>query len=496
MLLPWYVTGAARPESAKYEGYKKDVKKTQSLVDAVRRANQSAPPPAAAPAWSPAPAARTPAPVALTSPSAPQPVQQTYQPLPQMSMAPVATQPQMSMVPATVLNPEQAEAEQPAGYQPPDPLGWYPGGSEGFWARIRTVPQIPGALWDAGAGLGIDLSTPGTESRGKEKAAEQAERRQAANDLIQGVVDRKQADETIERGTEKDRKENVVQITLDEWNAMSPAQQNAVRFNTDLVAAVERDRANQKQYDPSMTEKAAYDAVLMDVFGTTASSAPGGLEYAPETVGVLKNLDLIPAQDLGTLDDFLKLDVAITAKQVEQIERQLQPTGPEHLVGRNELTPAEERLQRAQALTRAQGQISSRLEGELERGRRLISDMSAEANTAAAAELGAIVQNEQDVMGSLAENEATVVNSVTRYLADPRNDISGESADSVMQGIAEFDAGLDENSQKRIYAAIVEAARRGATGGSWFDQEADAGIKWRTPQQVAGALGLPMQKVG
>ena len=306
------------------------------------------------------------------------------------------------------------------------------------------------------------------------------------------VVREEEAKQEREAANAKDRKEHIAPITPDQWNAMTADQQNAIRFNTDLVAAVERDRAMQKKYDPTDEQQAAYDNVLLDVFGTTESYAPGGIKYAPETVALLKNLDTIPAQQLGTLDDFLKLDVAITAKQVAQIDKALQPSGPEHLVGRRELNPAEQRLARAQALTRAQGQISSRLEGELERGRRLISDMTSGVNSAAAAELGAIVKD-PDLLGALSTEEADTVNLFTRYLADPRNDVAAENATTVMAGLA--DMGYDERAQQKLYNAIAEAARNGTTGGPWFDQEEDQGIRWRTPQQVADALGLPMQKV-
>jgi hypothetical protein len=64
------------------------------------------------------------------------------------------------------------------------------------------------------------------------------------------------------------RTENIVELTTEQWNALTPAQQDAVQFNTNLVKAIERDRANQGSYAPSDDQRQEYNRILTDVLGT------------------------------------------------------------------------------------------------------------------------------------------------------------------------------------------------------------------------------------
>lgn len=494
MSLPWYVTGAARPDYAKYKGWEKDTARTQKAVQKAR--NSQLP----ASTWTP-PSTTAAAPSALRPEWAPAPTWPTQervaaQPAPQSTRPGILESVWNSVVDFggepgksdDLSRARDAQAQRDLLQQR----------SEDFYAqRRREVAHGPfGLTFDPNSTTPLSIQ-PGVNLAGRDVQADRANAATAARLTAAADAYEKQqaredkAEQRAARRSNRDRKENVVVLTQDEWNAMTPAQQNAVRFNSDLYAAVERDKANQDQYDPTAQERQAYDAILNDVFGTTQSDNPYGITYAPETVGVLKNLDLIPAQDLGTLDDFLKMDVAITAKQVQQIERALQPEGPEHLVGRAELTPAEQRLERAQALTRAQGQITSRLEGELERGRRVLAGMSEDQARVEAAKLGAVLDESESLVGQLDQQQALDVDYVVRFMAEDRHD--------VQEGLRGFSAmveerGYDENTQQKMYQAIIESVQNAATDGPWQGLAED--VPLRTPQQVADALGIPLQKVG
>jgi hypothetical protein len=383
-------------------------------------------------------------------------------------------------------------SEQPATpglYEPPDPLGFI-GGSENFWQNVN-----PRNLWNAGAKLGIDLSTPGTDQRAEAKAeTAEAESRRAAISEARLIDFTERAQESAaERKTdgEPPRKERIQPLTDEQWLAMTPAQQNAVMFNTNLVNAVRADKRGQGEFDPTKTERRAYNDTLRDVFGTTFSEEPRGIDYAPNTVALLKELDTLPEQELGTLDDYLRLDTAITAKQVDKIEKPLQPNFPDHLVPQNELTPAQERLSLAQNLTRAQGEITERLAETLERGQKLLADSTELLLEQTAAEFG--VANKPKPLPQLNELETTAANDYLSYFAAPQNDIARGLADIPIDMAAR---GLDPGAQRRIYDMMLEVTRTAMEGGDWFDEEAAQWGGVRNPQAVAQALGAALQKVG
>ena len=112
----------------------------------------------------------------------------------------------------------------------------------------------------------------------------------------------------------KPKTRRTYQLTWDEYNKLSEDQRAAVDFNTLLVQAREKDLKHQEEYKPSEEQKAAYDEELHRMFGENAGSET----YAPETLGVLKQIDF---QSNGeTLDDFLSLKETISARELKNFD--------------------------------------------------------------------------------------------------------------------------------------------------------------------------------
>lgn len=110
--------------------------------------------------------------------------------------------------------------------------------------------------------------------------------------------------------TEVTTKEAV--LSWDAYNALTPAQQAAVDFNSLLVNARETDLSHS--YAPDAERRAAYDKRVSNLFG------PGGGSetYAPETVSLLSQVgaDLI-GQDL---DEYLSLERAIDLTEIKDFD--------------------------------------------------------------------------------------------------------------------------------------------------------------------------------
>ena len=106
---------------------------------------------------------------------------------------------------------------------------------------------------------------------------------------------------------------DVEPMTWEKYNALSPEQRAAVDFNTMLVRAVRKDTSHQDTYDPSKQEKAQYQADVDKMFG----DGLGSDLYAPETMAVLRQISF--SDKYADLDDFLKLNAAITAKDLKGI---------------------------------------------------------------------------------------------------------------------------------------------------------------------------------
>lgn len=439
--------------------------------------------PPSTPSYSPAPAA---APTWTRAPAS------TPQPAPSFVLQP-ATPPVAIQAP-NYQPPTLAPAEP---QQPPDPLGFYPGGSEGFYEVLGQLPGaawnavrgVPGAVWEGGADLGIDLTTPGTNARGREKARAQAKQVADAQRVVDKIVDENK--KRREKENAPDRKEKVYELTPEEWAAMSPQQQAAVQFNGDLVQAVQRDRNRQDWYEKNVgqAERVAYDNAVESMFGTTNQPTVEGIEYAPETVALLQQLDL-PTVRSGdkTLDDYLKLDVAITAKDVKNIDQALTPTrtGAQEW----EFSERDQRLRHAQMLSRAQERINTQgMQDQMAVGEQLLAGTTRQtANELASEEFGA--KERKAGMDNISVDEAKILDEYVAGLANPTVDL--DEAFNMIQ--ADLSArGATPDDQKRLFSAMSDFLGKAATGrADWFSEQQEAGQEFRNPQEIAKAAGISL----
>jgi hypothetical protein len=330
--------------------------------------------------------------------------------------------------------------------------------------------------------------------------------------IIQRVVDQynaqaRQGREDIARRkvTDNDREEDFQQMTLAQWNALTPEQQASAQFNQNLQAAVQRDTDMRLQMRPTAEQREAYQTGVRSLFPQNSTTYM--LDYAPETLGLLETLDLEPALLANTsMDDFLKLDVAITPQQMMNLDRELepkfQPTGyqttPSGMsIPTGEIAydnPREERLALAQGLAAAQHQMNqSLLQDELEKGQRVLTTMTgAMANQSAAADFGAVARQplgadnriSTDGLKQLtAEDMAMFIETLAHT--------PGKLDTTVSQINEEFDLrGSDQAERDAVYENLRNYAEQAALGNAeWWPG------KTATPQQVAMALGsVPLKR--
>lgn len=104
------------------------------------------------------------------------------------------------------------------------------------------------------------------------------------------------------------------EMTDAEYNALDPKQKAAIDFNTMLVDAVRRDRKLQDEYDPTKADQRYYDAAVSNMFGDTQ---PDALQYAPETLAVLKQIGYNDPQ--ADINDFLSLKATIKTSDLKDL---------------------------------------------------------------------------------------------------------------------------------------------------------------------------------
>lgn len=103
-------------------------------------------------------------------------------------------------------------------------------------------------------------------------------------------------------------------LSWDEYNKLSKDQRAAVDFNTMLLQAREKDLNTNYEAKAGGGPNAEYDAAVERMFGERGGSDT----YAPETMAVLRSIDYKASGE--TLDDFLNLDAAVSAKEMKDFE--------------------------------------------------------------------------------------------------------------------------------------------------------------------------------
>lgn len=172
-------------------------------------------------------------------------------------------------------------------------------------------------------------------------------------------------------------KDQLHQLTDDEYAHLSPKQRAAVDFNSMLATAVRKDLKRQDRYKNVPEQaRATYDESVKNMFGKE-----GGSElYAPETMAVLRQLKIEDPTD--DLDDYLGMKVAITEKDLTNITEK-QPVPNYVIDGR---APEEDRGK----LEVVQGLVdkTAELEQSLAKGKAMLQSFQATAASERAEDLG------------------------------------------------------------------------------------------------------------
>lgn len=109
-------------------------------------------------------------------------------------------------------------------------------------------------------------------------------------------------------------KEQLKQLTPEQYQHLSTRQRAAVDFNTMLATAVRKDLNRQDRYAKvGDQQKATYDESVKNMFGKDQGSDL----YAPETMAVLRQLKIEDPTD--GLDDYLGMKVAITEDDLKNL---------------------------------------------------------------------------------------------------------------------------------------------------------------------------------
>lgn len=486
MSLPWYAAGAARPDYAKFQGWRQRDAAAQEIAQRV-----------AQPVWQPTPAPAWTPPYVVAPP---QPVVVVEQPRTPAADSWSSIGPWWDRVRAGWVQRESARrASQGTGTTPAQ--SW-----SGAVDWVTTVPQDDVQASTQGAPavepeephvLPLPQANPETISitgQGFVPPSEQSARPVTVlNEQPEWWWDQPGSQQAVRRYTRRnrDRQETAEPLTWDEYYAMSPEGQAAVQFNDTLYKAIERDRANQEKYEGrSEEEQEAYWGAVRDVFGTDVFPQVEGLRVAPETIAVLQQLDIPKYEDTGKgLDDYLRFDVAITEKQIGRLGEQLPALkfGPPPVEGNDttgyEYTPQQERLNLAQNLTRAQQALNETLAN----GDVILANAPAIAANLAAAEFGGIPRRmETAPKGDFPEDR---FNQYFAALADPDYGVE-DSWNDIQEDIA--DKARDSKEAKQLTRALQNRLQQYVSGAlDWGATLEGTGKRVRPIEDVLQGLRMP-----
>jgi hypothetical protein len=287
-----------------------------------------------------------------------------------------------------------------------------------------------------------------------------------------------------------DEPDTPVELSMKQWNAMTPQQQAAVQANADLQAAVQADFAGQKAGTNHATDAQfqAYTERVKELFGDNVPVGFKGLDYAPNTVAFLDSRGLGAADLTGTtLDDLIRGETLVSPETIQNLDRQVSPPDVFHTWPTD---PREKNIAFAQRLAKGQLQFQEDIAAKLAKGDKLIAGLTQQSTRKAASE-------EYGAQAPAMHTRLTAVRPETQANFDiymealARTDSPIDKAlAAISQDLHERGASQDEINQ--VYEGMIERARLGMTGeGAWFP-----GIDFpmRTPQEVAQALGVPTVK--
>lgn len=292
------------------------------------------------------------------------------------------------------------------------------------------------------------------------------------------------------RRENRDRKEEVVPLTWEAYDAMTPEEQAAVQWNDTLYQAIERDRKQQENYDFNDEQNKAYWDAVDEVFGATVFPEVKGLRLAPETVKVLQQLDIPSYEQSGKgLDDYLRFDTAISDKMLGQLDTQLPALqfGPPPVSGDTsgyEYSPREQRINMAQQLTSAQQKLNETLAN----GDVVLANAAARMANAGVEEVGGIERRLR--MRPPGDYPQVYFDQYLQALADPANENVAGTWQLIQDDIA-----MEARSPKeaeQVQKALLNNIEAYATGSLDWTGIADASIpRVRPIQEVLAGLQIP-----
>jgi hypothetical protein len=278
-------------------------------------------------------------------------------------------------------------------------------------------------------------------------------------------------------------KKQVDVLSWKEYRNLSPLQKDAVDFNTDLVAAVRKDKKLQDTYNPDKDDKAVYAEAIDKVFpGATTDSDT----YAPETLALLQQIGY--SDDLTDIDDFLYLDAAIKDKDLKNLlpqgdgpnqassDRLGRPSGG----GNTYENPLEgDRVGHAERLAIGYQNVQSTLEKGNALLRSLDVDFMAEAR-----------EDKVMLLGGAPTTEATLPGyggaKLDQYFQDAFSMLTGKQYDpQITFGHLQMDLSEDQRMAFMDYAKSRLAGAIEESGGA-KEHSAD----YRSPKAIAKLLGL------
>ena len=109
------------------------------------------------------------------------------------------------------------------------------------------------------------------------------------------------------------------ELSWEQYDKLPEAEKAVIDFNSDFLAAREKDLKNQETYKKTTTpeQREKYDTTVTDMFGQHGGSET----YAPNVVSLLAQVDLdAMGQDL---DEYLNLDRLITADEIKDLPAKL-----------------------------------------------------------------------------------------------------------------------------------------------------------------------------
>lgn len=321
-------------------------------------------------------------------------------------------------------------------------------------------------------------------------------------------ADRERAELKAKRGLEGDRhvretelesgpiKPKVQRMTWHEYNLLTPRERAAVDFNTMLVKAVRKDIASQDEYSPGPREAKQYEGLIKNAFGSEDRASDK--YFAPETMSLLKSINF--HDTASDLDDFLNLRVAITDRDLENLQF---PARNDTLKGALSNIATDAQSTPTEEVSQVQGQLAvntQRLEQKLADGNKMLRSMptlAARERNFILKKLGGTPNTGKAPLGYQTVNYVNGPNGpepgdMNTYFIDAFDKLAGNTTDGTTKG--QILGGVRETleSHGMDYEDFLNYANdRSANARQFGQQLGDVhGVKYHTAEDFRKELGF------